>query len=168
MGEPRRILIGKITGAHGVKGEVKVLSKAADAGLLFRKSGVYTSETGNDIVKLVSRVEQKPGLFISKVNDVTDRNVAERLGGTPLYIDRDDLPETDDVYLSDLEGLPVVTPEGKALGTVTAVQNFGAGDLIDVLGPDGKSFYLPLAEPFLVEIDMDAGKIVMNEIEVMP
>ncbi|HEY8963743.1 MAG TPA: ribosome maturation factor RimM [Alphaproteobacteria bacterium] len=165
-----RIQIGKITGAHGIKGEVKVLSQSQDAGLLFRKDGVFTASEGGLIVKLIARTENKPSMFISKIEGVTDRNEAEKFTNTPLYIDRDDLPQTDDgeFYLNDLVGLTVVTPEGKNLGTIMSIQNFGASDLIDVQSPEGKNNFMPLAEPFLVEIDMEAGHVVMQEIEVMP
>jgi 16S rRNA processing protein RimM len=164
-----RIQIGKITGAHGIKGEVKVLSLAADAGLLFRDAGVFTAAEDGLTLQLTARPEAKPGLFISKIDGVTDRTAAEHYTNTALYIDRDDLPETDDdeFYLSDLEGLDAVTPEGKKLGTITGVQNFGASDLADITGPDGKNFYIPLADPFLIEVDFDENKVVMIEPEVM-
>jgi len=164
-----RIQIGKITGAHGIRGEVKVTSLAADSGLLFRKEGVFTAVDGGVHLKLAMRSEMKPGVFITRIDGITDRNEAEKYNNTALYIDRDDLPETDDdtFYLSDLVGLDVVTPEGKALGRAAAIHNFGASDLLDITGADGKSFYIPLTDDFLIEVDFDQNKVVMAEPEVM-
>lgn len=165
----RRLLIGKITGAHGIKGEVKVISLAADAGLLFRAQGVYTSENGDKILKLSARVENKADMFIARVDGVKDRNQSELLRGTPLYIDRDDLPEEndDEFYLSDLEGMQARTPDGRVLGVIQSVQNFGASDLIDVLGSDGKSQYYPLAEPFLVDINIEEKFVIIDVPEIL-
>jgi len=164
-----RIQIGKITGAHGIKGEVKVTALAVDAGLLFRPEGVFTAADGGHHLKMTSRSEMKPGVFITKIDGITDRNEAEKFNNTALYIDRDDLPEAsdDEVYLADLIGLDIVTPDGKNLGKLAAIQNFGASDLADITAPDGKNFYIPLAEPYLVEVDFDAGQIIMIEPEVM-
>lgn len=165
----RRLLIGKITGAHGIKGEVKVISLAADAGLLFRSEGVFTSENGDKILKLKARVENKTDMFIARVEGITDRNQSELLRGTPLYISRDDLPEEDDdeFYLSDLAGMEARLPDGSVLGVVQSVQNFGASDLVDVLRPDGKTQYYPLAEPFLVEINIEEKFVVIDVPEIL-
>lgn len=164
----RRILIGKVVSAHGIKGDVKVLCYADDADLLFRDAGVFTDETTQARVVLTPRAEPKPGLFIAHIDGMkADRNDAERARGTLLYIERADLPEAEDgtIYHLDMEGMDVVSAEGKVLGKVLRVQNFGAGDLLEIQGKK-ESYYLPFAAPYLVSIDKDARLITMNEPEV--
>lgn len=164
----RRILIGKIASAHGIKGDVKVLCYADDPELLFSDAGVYIDEKKDTRVVLTPKSEPKANLFIASLEDVKDRNKAETLRGLSLYIDRDELPELEDgsMYHSDMAGMDVVSAEGKAMGKVIRVQNFGAGDLLEVQGKK-EAYYIPLAEPYLVEIDADNRRIVMNEPEVM-
>lgn len=164
----RRILIGKVASAHGIKGDVKVVCYADDADLLFRDAGVYTGETTQDRVVLSFKSEPKPNLFIAAIEGVSDRNAAEAARGTALYIDRADLPEAEEglIYHMDLEGMEVVSADGKAMGKVLRVQNFGAGDLLEIQGKK-ESYYLPFAAPYLVGVDKDAKRVVMNEPDVL-
>lgn len=164
----KRILIGKVTTAHGIKGDIKVLCYADDPALLFGDAGVYTDETTQKRVVLSPRAEPKANLFIASIEGVSDRNAAERLRNLSFYIDRDALPEADAgaVYHSDLEGMDVVSVEGKAMGRVLRVQNFGAGDLIEIQGKK-ESYFIPFAEPYLVGVDQAARRITMIEPEVL-
>lgn len=164
----RRILIGKIASAHGIKGDVKVVCYADDADLLFQDAGVYIDEKKNDRVVLTPKAEPKANLFIASIEDVKDRNKAETLRGLSLYIDREELPELESgaMYHSDMAGMDVVSVEGKGMGKVIRVQNFGAGDLLEVQGKK-EAYYIPLAAPYLVEIDAENRRIIMNEPEVM-
>jgi len=164
----RRILIGKIVSAHGIKGQVKVLCYADDADLLFQDDGIYSDETTQARVVLSFSAEPKAGLFIVYVDGITDRNKAELMRGTRLYIDRDQLPEAEEgqIYHMDLEGMDVVSADGKEMGKVIRVQNFGAGDLLEIQGKK-ESYYLPFAAPYLVGVEKEAKRIVMNEPEVM-
>lgn len=164
----RRILVGKVASAHGIKGDLKVICYAEDADLLFRDAGVYTSETTPTRVVLTPRSEPKPNLFIARMTGIADRNAAEAARNTRFYIDREDMPEpdADSVYLTDLEGMDAVTPEGKALGRVLRVQNFGASDLLEIQGAKD-SYYIPFCEPYLVRVDMDARRVIIHEPEVM-
>ena len=83
---------------------------------------------------------------IARFAEVTDRNAAERLRGTELTVPRSALPPLEDgeYYHADLLGLPCVTTNGDALGTVVAIDNFGAGDVIEIERPDGKRFMVPM------------------------
>jgi 16S rRNA processing protein RimM len=164
----KRILIGKVASAHGIKGDVKVLCYADDAALLFSDAGVYIDETTPKRVVLSPKSEPKANLFIATIEGVNDRNAAERIGGTPLYIERDELPEAEDgqIYHSDLEGMDVVSAEGKAMGKVLRVQNFGAGDLLEIQGKK-ESYYLPFAAPYLVSVDTGTRVVTMNEPDVL-
>lgn len=163
----KRILIGKVTSAHGIKGDVKVLCYASDSDLLFNEDGVFTDEKSDQRITLIRKSEPKANLFIVNIKGTTDRNKAETLRGLSFYIDRDALPELEDgIYHSDIEGMDVVSNEGKAMGKVIRVQNFGAGDLLEIQGKK-ESYYLPFAAPYLVSVDTDAKRIIMNPPEVM-
>lgn len=165
----RRILIGKVASAHGIKGDVKVLCYADDADLLFREEGVFTDETTQNRVVLSFKSEPKANLFIAAIQGMKpDRNEAEKARNIKFYIERADLPEAqgNEIYHMDLEGMEVVSAEGKAMGKVLGVRNFGAGDLLEIQGKK-ESYYLPFAAPYLVSVDKTARVIVMNEPEVL-
>jgi 16S rRNA processing protein RimM len=83
---------------------------------------------------------------IARFKEVADRTAAEALRGVALTVPRDALPELDEgeYYHADLVGLPVVTPEGDSVGTVLTVENFGAGDVLDIEKADKKSFMAPM------------------------
>jgi 16S rRNA processing protein RimM len=164
----KRVLVGKITTAHGVRGDVKVQYFLEDTEILFRPEGVYTSETKPDRITLSYKNDLNGDVCVCTVKGVTDRNVAERMRGTSLYIDEADMPELDEdaVYLRELEGMDAVTPEGKALGTVLGVRNFGASDLLEIKGKK-ESYFIPFCEPFLVSVDKDARRVTMLEPEVL-
>jgi 16S rRNA processing protein RimM len=104
--------------------------------------------------------------FVATFSGVADRNAAERLVNIKLYVPRERLPapdEPDEFYHADLIGLAVVDRAGQKLGTVIAVHNFGAGDLIEVR-PDagGKTELLPFDDAHVPMVDVAAGKIVVD------
>ena len=124
------ILIGRITGAHGVRGAVKIKSLAANPADI-AKYGPLQTPSGSTVEIL--RMKQANDEFIADLKDVKDRNAAEALKGTDLFISRDALPkpEAGEFYLHDLVGKHVLA-EGKTLGTVTSIENYGAGDLMEL------------------------------------
>lgn len=155
------VSVGVIVGAHGIRGEVKLKSftgePAAIAGY-----GPLATGTGErfEIVKLRP---QKDG-FIAVLKGVTDRDRAEALKGTELFVARQRLPQPEkgEVYLRDLVGLAVMQ-QGRRLGKVVAMRNFGAGDLIDVKMPGrADTILIPFAKGFVVETDLEGGKIVVD------
>ncbi|NBX66161.1 MAG: 16S rRNA processing protein RimM [Proteobacteria bacterium] len=164
----KRVLIGRITTAHGVRGDVKVQYFLEDLDLMFGDAGVYTSDTKPDRILLTYKNDLKGDVVVCSVKGVTDRNVAERLRGTQLYVDEADLPQPDEgtVYLRELEGMEAVTPDGKALGRVLGVRNFGASDLLEIKGKK-ENYFIPFCEPFLVEIDKENRKVVLNEPDIV-
>ena len=162
---PDRVLLGQISTAQGIRGEVVIKSytgEPADIG----SYGPLTDEGGTRSFDItVVRVAKKG--VIARINGVTDRNGAEALRGTQLYIDRDKLPapEDDEVYHADLIGLEAVTADGEIVGEVVAVQNFGAGDLLEVrLSGKRRTEFVPFDETFVPEIDLEAGRVTV----VMP
>ena len=125
------VLVGAITAAHGIRGEVKLRSFTADPAAIATYSPLETAAGGKiEIAKLRT---QKDG-FIAILKGVTDRNAAEALRGTELFVPRERLPEPgdDEVYVHDLIGLAVHLADGSPLGEIVDVADYGAGDLIDV------------------------------------
>jgi len=102
------------------------------------------------------------GNVIATIEGIADRLAAEALAGTILYADRRALPALagEEFYQSDLIGLAVVRADGSPLGTVVAVQNFGAGDLLEVAPSRGRTFLLPFTRDVVPEVDVAAGRIV--------
>ncbi len=158
---PRDLVsVGAITGAHGIKGEVKLRSFTAVPGAIAGYSPLQTKTGGRiEIVKL--RV-QKDG-FIAVLKGVTSRNAAEALKGTELFVPRVALPEPEDgeVYVHDLIGLPVLLKDGTRLGEVVGLENYGASDLLDVK-IDGRrdTLLIPMVDAFVVSAD--AEKVVVD------
>lgn len=151
----RRVTLAAIIGAHGLKGEVRLKLFTDDADGLRR----YQSfEMDGRTLTLVS-ARAGGGGAIARFAEVPDRSAAEALRGRTLTVPRDALPPLaeGEYYHADLIGLPVVTPDGVAVGSVTAVENFGAGDVIDVTFLTGKSFMAPMhavtVEPDRLVID---------------
>ena len=162
----KRILIGEITTVHGIKGYVKVRSYVDDETLL-EGDHVYTSDTTTSTLKLTLKNALK-GDWVAHVSGVNDRNLAETLRGTKLYVDRAALPDTDDdeFYIEDLKGLRVIDNEARDIGIIEDIVNFGAGDLLDIKPPKGQNFYLSFQDETILKIDIDTKTItaVMPEV----
>jgi len=126
------IHVATILGAHGIKGEVKVKSLTS-VPKAFAGFGPLEARDGRMFDLLKSK--QAKDHFICVLSNVTDRNAAEALRGTELFVARDKLPALKDgeVYLSDVQGREVVA-EGKSLGRIIGFQNFGAGELMELDG----------------------------------
>jgi 16S rRNA processing protein RimM len=124
------ILIGRITGAHGIRGAVKIKSLAANPADIAKYGPLQTQSGG---VIEISALKPANEEFIAYLKNVKDRNAAEALKGTDLFISRESLPkpEAGEFYLYDLVGKQVLA-EGKALGIVSSIENYGAGDLMEL------------------------------------
>jgi 16S rRNA processing protein RimM len=120
------VLLGVITGAHGIRGEVKVKSFTDDP----KSIGNYGPlQMADGRVIEILRLKQARNDLICTLKNVTDRNQAEALRGTELFVLREKLP--DDPLLADLVGKPV-THQSSVLGTISGFQNFGAGELLEL------------------------------------
>lgn len=157
-----RVCLGVIVGAHGIRGEVKVRSfteDAADIGAY----GVLTDKSGQKsfAVKIVGH--SKDDLRV-KIEGCNDRNQAEALRGTELFVEREVLPETEDeeFYHTDLIGLEAKTESGKILGKVVAFYNFGAGDIVEIKVGE-KLEMLPFNKDFVPEVCINNGYIIVRE-----
>lgn len=158
----KRICIAKIATAHGIRGLVKLHVFADDKALV--NGALYTSETGDDTLSITLKNATSKH-WLAEVDGIQDRNEAEALRGTLLYIDRDVLPTAGDgeFYISDLIDLPVVDVDGNAIGTIIDVANFGAGDLLEIKPTLGESFYLPFNDDTVPEIREEHVVIAIPE-----
>jgi 16S rRNA processing protein RimM len=162
-----RIALGKIVAAHGLQGEVKILPYGEDPALIETLGPMHTSESGTKALSV--HLKGTAGKYIlAAVEGTTDRNAAEALRGTELYIDKNSLPPIQDAntyYHADLIGLSVLDENGKPAGRVIDVQNFGGGDFLEIQPEGTESYYLPFSAPHLIEVDIAAGfvKITVPE-----
>ena len=158
---PRDLVsVGVITGAHGIQGEVKLRSFTAEPQAIASYNPLRTAAGGT--IEIASLRAQKDG-FIARLKGVTDRNAAEAMKGTELFVPRERLPapEAGEVYLHDLIGNEVVLADGTLLGEVAGIANYGASDLIDVKRDGRKDTVLiPFAAGFVLQADGD--KIVVD------
>jgi len=156
------VLLGAITGAQGLKGEVvlKVFTEDPDGITAY---GPLQSEDGATLVEIEALRPVKGGLA-ARLKGVRDRTAAEALKGVGLYVPRAALGETqepDEYFHADLLGL-AVEEEGKGqIGIVTAVQNFGAGDLLEIaLDGQRRSVLLPFTHEAVPLVDVPGGRVV--------
>lgn len=159
-----RILLGHIAGAHGIKGEVLIKSYTGDP-LAIADYGPLTDDSGRTHVIASVRPSNKG--VIARIKGVSDRNAAEALKGTALHVGREAMPAPDegDYYHADLIGLKAVRPDGVELGKVVAVQNFGAGDLLELqLAGARQTEFVPFTDACVPAVDVKGGTVTV----VMP
>ncbi len=139
----RPVTLAAVTGAHGVTGEVRL--KLFGEGVAALKRYRAFNDSTLTLAKL--RDDGKGGA-IARFAEVTDRTAAEKLRGTALTVLRSSLPPLaeGEYYHADLIGLPAISTAGEPLGTCVAVENFGAGDILEIERPDGKRFMVPMRE----------------------
>jgi 16S rRNA processing protein RimM len=159
---PNRVLLGRIAAAHGIRGEVLIKTFTAEPesigayGPLSDKGGTRTFEIES------LRVTSKG--VVARLKGVADRNAAEAVRGTELYIERERLPAAaeGEFYHADLIGLLAVDRGGKAIGEIVAVHNFGAGDLIEVrLRGSAKTELIPFTDTAVPEVDIAGRRAVV-------
>ncbi len=162
-----RICLGQIGAAHGVRGEVRLRSFTAEPAAI---AGYGPLETEDGLVLEIKSLRPAKDHFVATLSGVADRNAAARLATTKRYVPRERLPEpeeADEFYHADLVGLAVVDRAGERWGSVIAVHNFGAGDLIEVKPATGGKTELVAFNAINVPVvDIAAGKIVVDRPEV--
>jgi 16S rRNA processing protein RimM len=162
MTTDKQILLGRIIGPHGLKGEVKIKSFTAEP-LAVASYGPLTAPDGRMFRLTNARLQGE--IVIAAIKGVTDRTLAESLKGLELKVDRDDMPETDDgeYYEADLIGLAVFDEGGDQVGEAMGFQNFGAGDLLEIRRTTGRTSFVPFAGNMVPEVDIEKGRIVLSE-----
>lgn len=155
-----RICIAKIAQTHGVKGLVKLFLYAEDPDLINSPS-LYTSKTGEQSLQLTLK-SQSGKYFLASIDGITNKEDAEQYRGTELWLNRDKLPDiedSDEYYYYDLLGLEVYNEDDELLGKIKSIDNFGAGDLLEIAYKHGKDFYLPFTKDTVPDIDITASKV---------
>jgi 16S rRNA processing protein RimM len=160
---PKRVCLGQVAGAHGIRGEVRIrtFTEAPEA---VADYGPLQDAGGTRTLVILSARPAKTGA-IARIEGVASREDAEALRGTELWVDRAALPEQagdGSYYHADLIGLVALSADGAALGQVVAVHNFGAGDLLEVRpATGGDTVLVPFTEQIVPDIDLQAGWMLM-------
>jgi 16S rRNA processing protein RimM len=161
--EQKRVCVARLGTAHGVRGEVRLWSFTADPRAV-ADYGPLESLEGERFE--IEALRPSKGYFIARLKGIADRSAAERLNNIELFVPRERLPEpdaADEFYHADLIGLTVVDMEGVALGRVVAVQNFGAGDLLEVERiARGETVLLPFTKAVVPMVDIAGGRVFAN------
>lgn len=155
------IVIGRIVAAHGIRGEV-VVHSFAEVPLDIATYGPLTDEGSSRTFRIVAAKEGAKGI-IAKFAGVDDRNAAEALAGVTLVVDRKQLPEPEPeaYYHADLIGLAAEDPSGNPVGTVVAVHNHGASDIIEIRPESGDTVLVPFAAAFVPTVDLASRRMVV-------
>jgi 16S rRNA processing protein RimM len=157
------ILLGRITGAQGLKGEVRITTFTETP----ENIAAYGPLTGSNgqLLHVEDLRLLKGGAVAARLAGVTDRTAAEALRGVALYVARESLPAPDDNewYYDDLIGLRVVSPDGGEIGEVVAVQNYGAGDLLEIRkASECQTLLVAFTEAAVPIVDIAAGRMVVR------
>ena len=157
MAADKPVTLAAIVGAHGVTGDVclKLFGEGVEALSRFK--------TFNDgALSLKKLRDDGKGGAVARFAEVAGRDQAEKLRGTLLTVPRSALPplEEGEYYHADLIGLAAVSDAGEPLGTVVAVENFGAGDVLEIERPDGKRFMVPMREEAVPEWSELRGVVI--------
>ena len=162
-GMSERVLLGRITGAHGLKGEVKIATFTAAPEDL-ATYGPLSSADGTRVFEIASLRGSGGAAVIARLLGVADRSSAESLCGTELFVARVVLPpaSADEYYHSDLIGLTAISPDGETLGQIVAVQNYGAGDLLELRPVSGRQTELiPFEYAHVPKVDLEEGRLTI-------
>ena len=153
----KRVALAAVAGAHGVKGELRLKLFSDSVESLARHSHLYVG--GRELA--LRDIKDGGKTAIARFEGVGDRSAAEALRGQLVEVDRDALPplEEGEYYHADLVGLPCLDEAGTDVGTVVAVENFGAGDLLEVERPDGKRSLIPFRDPIA---RLDGERIILD------
>ncbi len=158
---PADILLGVVIGAHGLKGEVKVKTFTETPDRLGAYGPLHAKD-GRVFIVTVARVTAPDGVVV-RLDGVDDRTDAEALKGLQLFVARAALPKTEaeEFYHADLIGLRAEDGEGRLIGHVRGIHNFGAGDVLDIEKPDGSEALLPFTRDFVPVVDVKSGRITI-------
>jgi 16S rRNA processing protein RimM len=156
------VLLGDIGRPQGLKGEVRIRSFTAEPAAI-ADYGPLEDETGRRAFEIESLRTDAKGV-VARIKGVSTREGAEALTGTKLYVPRSRLPEhgEEEWYHSDLIGLTVLDQPGASLGTVVAIHNFGAGDLLEIRpAAGGPDVLVPFTRETVPEVDVEGGRLTL-------
>ena len=152
-----RIALAAVAGAHGVKGELRLKLFSDSSESLSRHKRICVG----GVERRLLSVRDAGNGAVARIEGVADRTSAEALRGSLVEVDRSALPplEEGEYYHSDLIGLPAFDREGARIGTVAAVENYGAGDLLEIESEDGKRSLIPFRAGIA---NLEDGRIVLD------
>lgn len=152
-----RIALAAVAGAHGIKGEVRLKLFTDSAESLARHRMLFVGGAERRLLE----VREGGKTAVARFEGVADRSAAEALRGQLVEVDRSALPPLDEgeYYHSDLIGLPCVDRDGQPVGKVAAVENFGAGDLLEVERADGRRSLIPFRDGIA---DLADGQVTLD------
>ena len=155
------ILVGRVAGAFGVRGEIRITSFTADPMALVDYKTLLREDGTPGLTLMGGRVAK--GGVVVRTKEIETREQAEAARGLKLYIPRGLLPDPEDedeFYVTDLVGLDVVSVEGEPLGRVKSVHDFGAGDLLEIEPAQGPSWWLPFTREAVPEVSLADRRVV--------
>lgn len=166
-GSGRRVCVGVVGAPHGVRGEVRIRSETADP-LDVAAYGPLTTGDGRKLT--IRRARLARNMVVAAIEGIADRDSAGALRNQRLYVDRDRLPATgeDEYYHADLIGLAVRDRDGGEIGTVSAVQDYGGGDLLEIRlagkgqAATGRTVFVPFTRGMVPAVDVAAGFVVIE------
>lgn len=164
MNKPRNpVQMAVIGAAHGIRGELRVKSFTADP-LALGDYGPLFDEMGRRFE--IEDIRPQKEVVVVRFKGIADRNAAEALAGTALFIDRSALPDPDEeeFYHADLIGLAVRDETGALVGTVRAVHDFGGGDMLEVARPTGRSVMIPFTRAAVPVVDIKGKSVTVDTV----
>lgn len=158
-----RVCVGAIAGAFGVKGEVRLKSFCAEPEAIADYGPLWTEDGVRSFTVQITR--PVPEGFAARLGGIATKEQGDALRGVTLWADRDRLPALpdDEFYHADLIGLAVQDTGGKAVGTIRAVYNHGAGDILEIFVPGARqALLLPFTRAVVPTVDLRAGRVVVD------
>jgi 16S rRNA processing protein RimM len=158
-----RVCVGAIAGAFGVGGEVRLKSYCAQPEAIAAYAPLYTGDGRRSFTLRITRTINNG--FAARLSGIASKEEADALRGTELFADRDKLPNLpdDEFYHADLIGLEVFDTGGARLGTLRAIHNHGAGDILEIFAPGRKTaLLLPFTRAAVPTVDLTAGRIIAD------
>ncbi|WP_425906427.1 ribosome maturation factor RimM [Nitrobacter sp. TKz-YC02] len=157
-----RVCVARIGAAHGLRGEVRLWTFTEDPMSVTQYGPLSTKDGARQLE--VTHARAAKDHLVATLTDVTTREEAERLNGVELYVARDKLPDTDEgeFYHADLIGLAAFDAAGATIGTVAAIHNFGAGDIIEIALAHGPTLMLPFTDAVVPTVDLAGGRVVIE------
>lgn len=155
------VCVGVVTSPHGVRGLVKIRPFTADPADL---TAYGTPTDGAGTPRPFELLNPLKGQLLARFDGVEDRDQAEALRGLRLYVPRAALPppEEDEFYHADLIGLTAILPDGTVLGMVRAVYDFGAGDVLEVIGSGRPPVMVPFTKAVCPRVDLEGGQVLVD------
>ena len=165
MKKKQLVHIGSFGRPLGLKGEVKIIVNTFEFNTIKSMSSYLINERG--LIWNFQYLKIRKDKLIGKFQECNSRNCVEKLSGKKIFIDKSNLPKTkkNQFYVFDLINCKVKTINNKLLGNIINIDNFGAGDLINIKKTNNKSFYIPMNEDNVVKVDLKKKLVIVNPIK---